>query len=88
MFALCCLMLWWLSSTVAHAEDPRAAARALGAAGQTAAGASAAGPAAGSRGASGRTVSRHARLGVRGRKPLTHYGPVRASTRTVTMSVS
>ena len=39
MFALCCLMLWWLGGTVAHAEDPRAAARAIGNAGQAAAGA-------------------------------------------------
>ena len=39
MFALCCLMLWWLGGQAAHAEDPKAAARALGQAGQTAAGA-------------------------------------------------
>ena len=39
MFALCCLMLWWLGGTVARAEDPRAAARAIGNAGQAAAGA-------------------------------------------------
>ena len=37
MFALCCLMLWWLGGQVAHAEDPRAAARALGNSGQAAA---------------------------------------------------
>ena len=39
MFALCCLMLWWLGGTAARAEDPRAAARAIGNAGQAAAGA-------------------------------------------------
>ena len=39
MFALVCLMLWWLGGTAAHAEDPRAAARAIGNAGQAAAGA-------------------------------------------------
>ncbi len=36
MFALCCLMLWVMS---AHAEDPKAAARAIGQAGTAAAGA-------------------------------------------------
>ena len=39
MFALVCLMLWWLGGEAARAEDPRAAARELGTAGQAAAGA-------------------------------------------------
>ena len=39
MFALCCLMLWVLSGMAAHAEDPKAAARAVGQAGTAAAGA-------------------------------------------------
>ena len=40
MFALVCLMLWVMSGMTAHAgEDPKAAARALGRAGQAAAGA-------------------------------------------------
>jgi len=39
MFALCCLMLWWLGGTVTRADDPRTAARAIGNAGQAAAGA-------------------------------------------------
>ena len=39
MFVLCCLMLWMLGGMAAQAEDPRAAARALGQAGNTAAGA-------------------------------------------------
>ena len=33
MFALCCLMLWTLSARAASAEDPKAAARAIGQAG-------------------------------------------------------
>ena len=39
MFALCCLMLWTLGGIAAHAEDPKAAARAIGQAGTAAAGA-------------------------------------------------
>ena len=39
MFALWCLMLWVLSGMAAHAEDPKAAARAVGQAGTSAAGA-------------------------------------------------
>ena len=39
MFALCCLMLWVVSGMSAHAEDPKAAARAIGNAGSAAAGA-------------------------------------------------
>ena len=39
MFALCCLMLWTLGGMAAHAEDPKAAARAIGQAGTAAAGA-------------------------------------------------
>ena len=39
MFAVCCLMLWLLAGQAAKAEDPKAAARALGQAGQAAAGA-------------------------------------------------
>ena len=39
MFAACCLMLWVLAHEAAHAEDPKAAAREIGRAGQTAAGA-------------------------------------------------
>ena len=39
MFAACCLMLWVLGSMAAQAEDPKAAARALGQAGQAVAGA-------------------------------------------------
>ena len=40
MFALVCLMLWWVSGMAANAqEDPRAAARAIGNAGNGAAGA-------------------------------------------------
>ena len=39
MFAVCCLMLWLLAGQAAQAEDPKAAARALGQAGQAAAGA-------------------------------------------------
>ena len=39
MFALVCLMLWVVSGMVAKAEDPRAAARAIGQAGAAAAGA-------------------------------------------------
>ena len=39
MFAVCCLMLWTLGGMAAHAEDPRAAARAIGQAGTAAAGA-------------------------------------------------
>ena len=39
VLATCCLMLWVLGSIAARAEDPKAAARALGQAGNTAAGA-------------------------------------------------
>ena len=39
MFAVCCLMLWWLAGQAARAEDPKAAAGELGRAGQAAAGA-------------------------------------------------
>ena len=39
MFALCCLMLWTMGAKAAHAEDPKAAARALGQAGNAGAGA-------------------------------------------------
>ena len=39
MFALCCLMLWVVSGMAAHAGDPKAAARELGQAANTAAGA-------------------------------------------------
>ena len=39
MFAVCCLMLWVMAGMAAHAEDPRAAARAIGQAGAAAAGA-------------------------------------------------
>ena len=39
MFAVCCLMLWTLGGMAAHAEDPKAAARAIGQAGTAAAGA-------------------------------------------------
>ena len=39
MFVLVCLMLWLVSGMVAKAEDPKAAARAIGAAGTAAAGA-------------------------------------------------
>ena len=39
MFALVCLMLWVVSGMAARAEDPRAAARAIGAGGNVAAGA-------------------------------------------------
>ena len=39
MFAACCLMLWLLAGQAAKAEDPKAAARSLGQAGQAAAGA-------------------------------------------------
>ena len=39
MFVLVCLMLWLVSGMVAKAEDPKAAARAIGAAGAAAAGA-------------------------------------------------
>ena len=39
MLALCCLVLWVLGSFAARAEDPKAVARALGQAGNTAAGA-------------------------------------------------
>ena len=39
MFAACCLMLWVLGGMAANAEDPKAAARSLGQAGQAAAGA-------------------------------------------------
>ncbi len=39
MFVLVCLMLWLVSGMVAKAEDPRAAARAIGQAGSAAAGA-------------------------------------------------
>ena len=39
MFAFCCLMLWTLGGMTAHAEDPKAAARAIGQAGTAAAGA-------------------------------------------------
>ena len=39
MFAVCCPMLWTLGSMAAHAEDPKAAARAIGQAGTAAAGA-------------------------------------------------
>ena len=39
MFAVCCLMLWTMAGMAAHAEDPRAAARAIGQAGAAAAGA-------------------------------------------------
>ena len=39
MFAVCCLMLWTLGGMTAHAEDPKAAARAIGQAGTAAAGA-------------------------------------------------
>ena len=39
MLAVCCLMLWTLGGMAAHAEDPRAAARAIGQAGAAAAGA-------------------------------------------------
>ena len=39
MFAICCLMLWTLGGVAAHAEDPKAAARAIGQAGAAAAGA-------------------------------------------------
>ena len=38
MFALVCLMLWLVSGMAAHAEDPKAAARAIGNAGNSAAG--------------------------------------------------
>ena len=39
MLAVCCPMLWVLSGMAAHAEDPKAAARAIGQAGTAAAGA-------------------------------------------------
>ena len=39
MFAVCCLMLWVMAGMAAHAEDPKAAARAIGRAGAAAAGA-------------------------------------------------
>ena len=39
MFAVCCPMLWTLGGMAAHAEDPKAAARAIGQAGAAAAGA-------------------------------------------------
>jgi len=39
MFAICCLMLWVLGPMAANAEDPKAAAQALGRAGQATAGA-------------------------------------------------
>ena len=39
MLAVCCLMLWTLGATAAHAEDPKAAARSIGQAGTAAAGA-------------------------------------------------
>ena len=39
MFAVCCLMLWTMAGMTAHAEDPKAAARAIGQAGTVAAGA-------------------------------------------------
>ena len=38
MFAACCLMLWILAGQVAHADDPREAAREIGRAGSVAAG--------------------------------------------------
>ena len=39
MFGVCCLMLWVIAGMTAHAEDPKAAARAIGQAGTAAAGA-------------------------------------------------